>query len=221
MRTSFFAAAAVAIFGIMGSAQAATLGGTFKVTAVNVTNVTGTQSQATKVAFDAAKGFAGAMQDIFTYTGLLDFSTLDGNATTISEWLGTGVGGSVDDLDGGFGMLQQSKSSITDGSATTTFYLFERLANLGATNFSVTHDDGIAVYDDGMFRGGLVGPTTKKITPVKGFDGGKFSILYVATNNNPSILKVDFAPVPLPAAFPLLVAGLAGLGLMRLRRKAA
>ncbi len=232
MKKSFFAAAAVAILGMLGSAQAATLGGSFNVTAVNVLNRNSAQSQATNSNFQAALaqamlGTSGYAYDVFNYTGDLDFKTTNGpsgNASTkISQWLATGVSGAVSGLNATFGALQQSKGSISANSATTTFYLFERLAYLGAGNFSVTHDDGIAVYDDNAYLGGLVGPTTVKTTAVNNFTGGKFSILYVATNSDPSVLKVDadLAPVPLPAAFPLLALGLGGLGLMRARRKAA
>ncbi len=224
MKTTIIAAATVALLAVAGTAHAATLGGTFAVTAVNVTGVNRAQSEATELAFNnALNGLSGTIagSDTFMYSGKLSFETLGGNDTTIGEWLGTGVGGSVSGLD--IGGLQLSKSNIDNNSATTTFFLFERLADLGAGSFTVTHDDGIAVFDDGAFLGGLKGPTVKKVTPVGGFTGGKFSILYVATNNNPSILNVDanVAPVPLPAALPLLAAGLAGLGFMRLRRKTA
>lgn len=224
MKRPILAAAAVALLSMMGTAQAATLGGTFAVTAVSVTGVNRAQSEATALAFDNARnGLSGTIagSDTFTYSGKLSFETLGANTTTISDWLGTGVGGSVSGLD--IGGLQLSKSSIDDGTATTTFFLFERLANIGSGDFTVTHDDGIAVFNDGAFLGGLKGPNTKKVTQVDGFNRGAFSILYVATNNNPSILNVDanVAPVPLPAALPLLAAGLAGLGLMRLRRKTA
>jgi hypothetical protein len=229
MRKSFLAAAVIALSGMVGAAQAATMNGTFTVTAVNVKNVNAAQSNSTKAAFQAALAMAGAMSNVFTYKGDLKFSTSNNNPagnspTTILQWLQTG-GGTLSGLDPIFGGLQQSKGNIfaTPGTATTTFYLFERLASLGKGEFKVTHDDGIQIYDDGVSIGGFFNPTSKRDTTVKGFDGGKFSILYVATNSDPSILHVDanVAPVPLPAALPLLAAGLGGLALLRRRRKAA
>lgn len=229
MRKSILAAAAVSLLAMMGTAQAATMNGTFTVTAVNVKNVNAAQSNATKAAFQAALAMMGAVSDVFTYKGDLKFSTSNnvpqGNSTTtIAQWLAS-AGGTVTGLDLAFGGLQQSKGNVfaNPGTATTTFYLFERLAGLGKGEFKVRHDDGIEIYDDGTSIGGFFAPTSVRNTTVKGFDGGKFSILYVATNSDPSILHVDanVAPIPLPAAFPLLAVGLGGLGLMRLRRKAA
>lgn len=229
MRNSIFAAAILGLVGMAGSAQAATMNGTFTVTAVNVKNVNAAQSNATQAAFQAALAMVGAVSDVFTYKGHLNFSTTNnvpqGNSTTtIKQWLDS-AGGTVTGLDAAFGGLQQSKGNVfaNPGTATTTFYLFERLAGLGKGDFKVKHDDGIEVYDDGVSIGGFFAPTSVRTTDVDGFDGGKFSILYVATNSDPSILHVEanVAPIPLPAAFPLLAAGLGGLALLRRRRKAA
>lgn len=212
--------AAVAFVSAAVSAQAATLGGTFKVTAVNVQNITGTASQATEGNYLAALGVAANPRDEFTYTGLLDFGTFDEtDGTTIAGWLGAGATG----LDDAFGKLQLSKPDIGNGTATTTFFFFDRFGPLTAGEFTVKHDDGMAIFDDGVLLGGTLGPTVQVTTNVTGFDGGAFSLLYVATNGDPSVLHVETTatPVPLPAPVALLIAGVAGLGLVARRRKAA
>jgi hypothetical protein len=207
---------------------AATLNGTFSVTVVNAQNRTSAQSQATlanaNAALDAAMdGTSGYAWDDFTYTGDLDFSTKQG-ATTIAQWLETGVGGVVEGLDAAVGGLLLSKGNINNGTATTTFFAFTLLASLGPSDFTITHDDGIGVYDlDGfspVLVGESVGPTPVLTTEVKGFNGGSLGILYVATNGNPSILKVEVSPVPVPAAGFLLIGALGGLVALR-RRKTA
>ena len=226
MKNAFIAAVAFALVGITGSAQAATLNGLFNVTAVNVTNLTSAQSQATRANFDAARngtlggGSSIYASDTFTYDGDIDFETKVGTSTKIGGWLLTG-GGAITDLDGGFANLQLSKGNIDNGSATTTFFLFESTFQIGKGSFDVSHDDGIAIFENGDRIGGFVGPNSVRDTLVSGFNGGKFELLYVATNSDPSILNVnaDVAPVPLPAPFALLAAGLAGLGLLGRRRK--
>jgi|OM-RGC.v1.011799071 hypothetical protein len=235
--TKTLLAAAVAALVTTGAAQAATLTGEFSVTAVNVTNLTSAQSRATRANFDAAldKALGGtstfggsdsdARTDTFTYTGALDFFTNNQSNTTIGDWLATG-GGTLVDLDGfgasnGFADLQQSKGSIGSGTATTTFYLFDANFSVPASDFTVIHDDGIAVFENAALLGDSVGPTARKVTEIPGFGGGEFEILYVATNSDPSILNVDVAPVPLPAAAWLLMGGLAGLGVLGRKRRAA
>ncbi|MBT8460225.1 MAG: VPLPA-CTERM sorting domain-containing protein, partial [Boseongicola sp.] len=86
-----------------------------------------------------------------------------------------------------------------------------------AGDFVIDHDDGIAVGDDGVRIGRNDGPTVERTTKVFGFDGGEFSLLYVATNGDPSVLRVngDLAPIPLPATLPLLLVGMGGLAMMR------
>lgn len=209
-----------------GAANAALVNGTFTVTAVNVTNVNSAESQATQANFDAA--LAGTLgggdemyaNDVFTYTGDLDFGTSNGNSTTISQWLASGTPGGVTGLDAGFGALTNSSSSISNGSATTTFYMFELTsAGLGASDLAIRHDDGVAVYEDDVLIGGTLGPTSVVDTDVDGFGGGDFRLLYVSTNNDPSILEVDATPIPLPAGLPLLAVGLGGLMVLRRRAK--
>lgn len=218
--------AAVAAIAMAGAANAATLSGLFSVTAVNVTNLNSAQSEATKSNFDAAvAGTLGGVssvyvQDTFTWDGALDFRVGQPQtaAYTVDQWLLTGSGTAAG-VDATLGGSQLSFPNVNDGDATTTFFLFTLLSPLGATDFNVTHDDGIAIFDDGILRGGNVGPTSETTTSVMGFDGGEFSLLYVATNGNPSILEVDATPVPLPASALLLIGGLGGLAAMRKLRK--
>jgi hypothetical protein len=208
-------------------AGAATLSGSFTVSAVNVKDMSSIDSQATIGNYNTALGggFGAYTSDVFTYTGDLDFR-VGGPQTaspyTISDWLNTGTG-IVDGLDAVLAGLQLSFPDINSGNATTTFFLFTLNAILSPGDFTVTHDDGIAIYDDGILLGGTLGPIGETTTNVNGFDGGVFSILYVATNGNPSILEVDTtaAPVPLPAGGLLLLSGLGAMAFARRRRAAA
>lgn len=201
------------------SASAATLSGVFNVKVVNQTNLNSAQSQATISNFNTYynAGADGVNRDMFTYTGDLFFGP---GAATIATWLATGTPGGVNGLDATVGGKQLSKGNINTGTATTSFFLFEYVGNLIAGDFTIGHDDGVAVLDDDNLLGGFVGPNSFRVTGVPDFTGGKFELLYVATNNNPSRLEVDFAPIPLPAGGVLLLTALAGVAALR-RRKAA
>ncbi len=220
MKLRLFTAAIAASIAFAGAAGAVTLNGLFNVQVAQITNVNSSELEATAANFSNA--ITTGVFDVFTYNGALDFGTFNSDdSTTVASWLATGTPGGVSGLDSTIGDLQLSKPNINanPGSATTTFFLFT-LATLNAADFSITHDDGIALFDDGLRIGGFNGPNGKRTTAVSGFDGGQFDLLYVATNGDPSILKVDMTPVPVPASLPLLLAGLGGFALLRRRARA-
>lgn len=211
--------AAVAATSLAGSAGAVTLSGTFDVFVVNAQNLNSSQSEATQANLSAAASNLANPNDQFTYTGALNFGTFDGSdATTIGSWLATG-GGVVSGLDATLAGLQLSKPNINNGSATSTFFSFLLTGLDAVTRFVVQHDDGMAMFDDTARIGGFNGPNSQRTTTVTGFDGGNLEVLYVATNGDPSVLRV--AAVPLPASLPLLLAGLGGLAFLRRRRAQA
>lgn len=232
-------AGAVASVTLVGGAQAATLTGVFDVTVVNVTNVTSSESEArfenAQDAFDKATNEPGAnfggdnsiaTVGRFTFDGALDFGTSDGtDSTTIQDWLNTSAGSTTTWIGDDLGGTQLSKDGIGNGTATTSFFYFELVNDLGAGDFTVTHDDGFAIFsgeESGENRiGGRNGPTVKVVTEVLGFEGGVFDLLYVATNGDPSVLNVNYdaSPIPVPASLPLLLAGMGGLAFMRRRQK--
>lgn len=242
MKTCASALAAALI--MAAPAHAAILNGTFTVKAINVTNLTSAQSEATSANFTAAmdqtfaaNGSASVYTtDTFTYTGDINFGTFDDaepdpDETTIAQWFDSVVGGNgsvtgaaaIDDTDAtlndDFGALQLSKPDISNGSATSTFFMFT-LYYAPAMDFTITHDDGVSVFDDGtLVPGGDVGPTPETISFVNGFDGGTLEILYVATNGDPSVLEFDAAPIPVPAALPLFLGGVGLFGIASRRRR--
>ena len=198
------------------AADAATLNGTFTIDIYQTTNATTAESRAEKSNIGP-----GNFLDTITYEGDLDFGTFDGSdATTIAGWLATG-GGSVIGLDAIVGALQLSKPSIGSGTATATFF---DIYGLFASGFDsiVRHDDGVSVFDGGTVIAASAAPTTVKNTAANGFDGGTWNLLYVATNGDPSVLRVTgedlpTTVIPVPAGLPLLLTALGGFALFRRR----
>ncbi|ABD53713.1 VPLPA-CTERM sorting domain-containing protein [Jannaschia sp. CCS1] len=228
-------AASIAAVVFAGAAQAVPLSGVFDVVAINVTNASRAQSQATFGNYvDAINGVDTSPNTtstfethIFNYDGILDFDTRGepfSPLTTISQFLSTGTGTLIG-MDNTFGSLRNSQGNIDDATATTTFYFFS-LKTATPYDLTITHDDGVAVFNNGDLLGGLVGPNAVQPEPtlVNGSVAGDLSFLYVSTNSDPSVFIVDaaeVAPVPLPAGAVLLLGALGGLAVVRHRKRPA
>ena len=217
-----FATAAVVAATFATGASAAVLNGTFSIDIYQRLDATTAEASATLANLAAADT---VLLDTITFTGDLDFGTFDGtDSTTIGDWLATSVGGIVDGLDAMVANTQLSMPSIGSGTATATFFDITGFFN-SAFDSIIRHDDGIRVFDDGTQIASRSAPTVAVNTAVNGFDGGDWRLLYVATNGDPSVLRVTgddlptTATVPLPAGMPLLLAGLGGLAFMRRRAK--
>lgn len=237
--------AAFAAFTLSAAAlSAATVTGPFLVTAVHVdSQLNRTESQATAANFNdafqkAVDGEAGYSRDVFEYEGELDFGTFDRtDATTIADWLATGTPGGLRDLDSSFGALQLSAPNIGNGTATTTFFLFSEddFVPTGPGKLTIMHDDGVLagslvalnptspsdrrIQVDTTYAA-FAGPNGQRTTTGFFDDSGFFDVLYVATNGDPSVLKVDVTAVPLPAGLPLLLIGLGSIAALRRRQRA-
>lgn len=154
------------------AASAATISGSWNVTAVNVMNADKESSKATYANLSAA--YAAAVggdddyaYDTFDYTGDLSFGTFDGSdQTTIEMWLDTGVNGSVTGLDDDFGDLQLSKPNIKKGTATTTFFYF----------FDIGEGKGGPIIDDEFLQlAKTAEPSETDLPACEASEGGSYA----------------------------------------------
>jgi hypothetical protein len=165
-----------------------------------------------------------------TTPGVYNFNLPAGGTDSVGGFLATGSGAASGFTAGQLSAFLSFFSGIPPTvPGTQTEFLFG-FSESGATNISITHDDGIALFVNGVLQtpsngqtaGQAALPTNSLLTTYSNVPAGAITLAYVASNGLPEVLNMAVTAVPLPAAGWLFGAGLGGIALlMRRRRNAA
>ena len=216
---------------LVGPIGAAMAGPTFSFS-VRSANQAGVQFDAT----NTAPGFngAGSIGATFSYNGPLSFnlggaqnstnagdlnsSFFGANAGSIFNYTGSGA------LPGPSGANFATLTNFLASSGSASEYQYGSLYTIGlgvlaaGTRLTISHDDGVSVFQGGIRIGTTTaGPTAQITESVVLANAGDTTLYFGRQNGAPSVLTVA---VPEPASIAILGAGLLGLAAVRRRRPA-
>jgi hypothetical protein len=145
-------------------------------------------------------------------SGNLNFGITSGPAT-IAAFLSSGAGTFSGPISG----LNQTISA----SNYSVFTLMEFAFTLATPQtITLTHDDGFSIYNSSNTTALVSHPEpTTAIPNTFTLAAGHYNLWYGQANGLPAVLNLQVNAVPEPASLAVIGAGIAGLGLLRRRRR--
>lgn len=237
MKTLRYLAAAALAAGFMAAPANATTfvfkGDGNNVTPDNVANVNSTcASSGDLCTIDHAEGFEyskdSVVVDVYTYAGVTTQD--DANANNAARLIQD-----INPGDSGLGAWSEDDTSDDQtqfDSREAIRFVFDNYYTIndvefnrgGDTNCSTPANEGdcgsFQLFVDGVDMGVIVLGSVVDMIPSLGF-GKDFLLIALTEGNGFTIAQLTVSDVPVPAALPLLLSGLAGLGFASRRRKTA
>lgn len=201
--------------------------------------VTVTEGNTAGASFDTTNGvpsFTGSTAGAtFTYTGAIDFqstgsqnsnssgdlnSTFGFTASNISGYSGHGTVAAPSNADYTSVASFLASSGSASGFQYGSYYTFDLGVLSAGTVLTITHDDGVSLFQGATQIGSTVsGPTVQTTDVVDITQTGDTVLRYARENGTPSILEVT-ATTPEPSSIALLGTGIFSMAAVLRKRLA-